>query len=125
MLLTGMERRLLEHVCIFFGGVNSHRFLNDLHVLHVPTRTWSCLEIRGAAVPSPRMRPALVPVAPRDAAGPPLGDDGDSADAPPTFLLFGGTRAWGAAAAVATATARHDGDLFAITLQPARLVIAL
>ena len=42
-----------------------------------------------------------------------------------TLLLFGGTRAWGSAAAVATATARHDGDLFAITLQPAKLVVSL
>ena len=37
----------------------------------------------------------------------------------PTLYVFGGTRAWGAAAAVATATQRHDGDLFAVVLAPA------
>ena len=39
----------------------------------------------------------------------------------PTIYVFGGTRAWGAAAAVATATQRHDGDLFAVVLAPAPL----
>ena len=54
------------------------------------------------------MRPAL-------AAAPADPDDVRA----PTFFLFGGTRAWGAAAAVATATTRHDGDLYAVTLRPA------
>ena len=99
---------------VVFGGVTGHKFLADLHVLHVPSRCWSQPALDGPR-PSPRMRPALLHLRQTD-----LDDEPG-----PTLLLFGGTRAWGSAAAVATATARHDGDLFAITLQPAKLVVSL
>ena len=94
------------HVVVF-GGVNAKQFLGDLHVLNAPARVWSAPRLAGPAV-APRMRPALV-AARADA------DDATT----PTLYIFGGTRAWGAAAAVATATQRHDGDLFAVALAPA------
>ena len=53
------------------------------------------------------MRPALVATR----------ADADDAMTP-TLYVFGGTRAWGAAAAVATATPLHHGDLFAVVLVP-------
>ena len=94
------------HVVVF-GGVNAKQFLGDLHVLYAPACIWSAPRLAGPAV-APRMRPALV-VTHADA------DDATT----PTLYVFGGTRAWGAAAAVATATQRHDGDLFAVVLAPA------
>ena len=94
------------HVVVF-GGVNAKQFLGDLHVLYAPACIWSAPRLAGPAV-APRMRPALV-AARADA------DDATT----PTLYVFGGTRAWGAAAAVATATQRHDGDLFAVVLAPA------
>ncbi|KAJ8604847.1 hypothetical protein CTAYLR_001069 [Chrysophaeum taylorii] len=87
---------------LVFGGLNAQRFLNDFFVLHTPTRGWSTLRVENG--PSARMRAAMVLVTDR------------AADDEPHVLVFGGTRAWGAAAATPTATSRHDGDLFAVHL---------
>jgi len=92
---------------VLFGGVNAKQFLGDLFVFHAGRAAWSAPLIAGPA-PGQRMRPALIYAR----AGP--------ADTnAPALYVFGGTRAWGAAAAVATATQRHDGDLFALALTPA------
>lgn len=91
---------------VVFGGLNAQRFLADLAVLHTPSRSWSSPAL-GSPAPSPRMHPAMVRVLNRR-------EPGD-----PHILVFGGTRAWGAAAATPTSTARHDGDLFGLTLAPA------
>lgn len=88
---------------IVFGGLNAQRFLADIFVLHTPSRCWSAPSLEIA--PSPRTRPAMVlPERHRP-------DD-------PHLLIFGGTRAWGAASATPTSTTRHDGDLFALTFSP-------
>ena len=83
---------LISTQVVVFGGVNAKQFLGDLHVLYAPARIWSAPRLAGPAV-APRMRPALVVASwgPEDGA--------DTA----TLYIFGGTRAWGAAAAVATA----------------------